>query len=166
MVKKEEEKKTKPVPQAAPTKAPVKDQFKKKTEPEPPKVEPAPAKVDTHKNSASPIKKGKTPQTKEIKKAESKDIKEDDTKTNNNSLFQGANPFASFKKQFKDIQDLGSKPEAKSEKKQAPQDEYLEMLNSSFINLPLMQDQDVIDIKCPLPVDDAIGLCDQPSQQK
>lgn len=75
----------------------------------------------------------------------------------------------SFKKQFKDIQDLNTKPEpSKVEKKAStsPYDEYLEMLNSSFINLPLMQDQDVIDIKCPLPVDDAIGLSDLPSEKK
>ena len=85
------------------------------------------------------------------------------------NLFQGKNPFLSFKKQFKDIQELNTKPEPpKPEKKQssAPYDEYLEMLNSSFINLTLMQDQDVIDIKCPLPVDDAIGLSDQPNERK
>ena len=30
------------------------------------------------------------------------------------------------------------------------------MLNSSFINVPLMQDQDIIEITCPLPIDEAI----------
>ena len=29
------------------------------------------------------------------------------------------------------------------------------MMNSSFVNIPLMQDQDVIDIKCPLPIDES-----------
>jgi len=33
------------------------------------------------------------------------------------------------------------------------------MLNSSFKNIPLMQDQIGIDIRCPLPVEDAIFLC-------
>jgi len=30
----------------------------------------------------------------------------------------------------------------------------LEMLNNSFINIPLMQDQDIIDIKCPVPIEE------------
>jgi hypothetical protein len=34
----------------------------------------------------------------------------------------------------------------------------LDMVNSSFLNIPLIQDQDVIDIKCPLPVDEAIFM--------
>jgi CCR4-NOT transcription complex subunit 3 len=33
---------------------------------------------------------------------------------------------------------------------------FLDMLNSSFINVPLMQDQDIIEISSPLPIDEAI----------
>ena len=42
----------------------------------------------------------------------------------------------------------------------------LSMLNSSFLNIPLMQDQDVIDIKCPLPVDEAMFMTGNPQNQK
>ena len=40
------------------------------------------------------------------------------------------------------------------------------MLNSSFLNIPLMQDQDVIDIKCPLPVDEALFMAGNAQNQK
>ena len=32
-------------------------------------------------------------------------------------------------------------------------------INASFINAPLLQDQQMIDVRCPLPVDDAISMC-------
>jgi hypothetical protein len=32
---------------------------------------------------------------------------------------------------------------------------FIDMMNSSFVNIPLMQDQDVIEIKCPLPIDES-----------
>ena len=37
------------------------------------------------------------------------------------------------------------------------------MLNSSFVNIPLMQDQDLIDIKCPMPIDEQLVTM-QPKQ--
>ena len=95
--------------QVAPPKIqPNKDQLKKKTEPVEVLKVPEPAKIETTKKSASPIKKGKTPQNKEIKKAEvipketlAEEIKGPNPQVAN--LFQGTNPFLSFKKQFKDI---------------------------------------------------------------
>ena len=45
----------------------------------------------------------------------------------------------------------------------------LEMLNSSFLNIPLMQDQDFLcaqfDIKCPLPIDDSILLAESMAEK-
>lgn len=35
----------------------------------------------------------------------------------------------------------------------------LDMINSSFLNMPLVQDQQGIDVRSPLPVDDAISMC-------
>lgn len=32
------------------------------------------------------------------------------------------------------------------------------MLNSSFINIPLMQDQDIIDIKCPILINEPVEV--------
>lgn len=44
-----------------------------------------------------------------------------------------------------------------------------EMLNSSFVNIPLMQDQDFLcaqfDIKCPLPIDDSILLAETQAEK-
>lgn len=41
------------------------------------------------------------------------------------------------------------------------------MLNSSFINLPLLQDQVGIDVSrtCPLPVEDSVYLSEDPEEQ-
>lgn len=38
----------------------------------------------------------------------------------------------------------------------------LVMINASFINAPLLQDQQMIDVRCPLPVDDAISMSVNP----
>lgn len=38
------------------------------------------------------------------------------------------------------------------------------MLNSSFVNIPLLQDQDVIDIKNPMPIDEAIFMSSAEAQ--
>ena len=35
----------------------------------------------------------------------------------------------------------------------------LDMINSSFLNMPLVQDQHGIDVRSPLPVDDTISMC-------
>ena len=49
------------------------------------------------------------------------------------------------------------------------QNMVLEMLNSSFQNIPLMQDQDFLcaqfDIKCPLPIDDSILLAESMAEK-
>jgi len=42
---------------------------------------------------------------------------------------------------------------------------FLDMLNSSFLNIPLISDQEAINVKCPLPVDEAIFLTDTVHQQ-
>lgn len=34
----------------------------------------------------------------------------------------------------------------------------MEYLNNSFINIPLLQDQDIIDIKCPIPIDEPVSI--------
>lgn len=41
----------------------------------------------------------------------------------------------------------------------------LDMINNSFINMPLMQDQDVVNIRCPLAFDDAIRMTDNAVEQ-
>lgn len=43
----------------------------------------------------------------------------------------------------------------------------MDMLNSSFINIPLLQDQVGIDVSrtCPLPVEDAVYLSEDPEEQ-
>lgn len=46
------------------------------------------------------------------------------------------------------------------------QNPFLDMLNASFINIPLLSDQDTIDLKCPLPVDEAILMTPQANQKK
>lgn len=41
------------------------------------------------------------------------------------------------------------------------------MLNASFVNIPLLSDQDrMIDLKCPLPVDEALLMAPQANQKK
>jgi hypothetical protein len=46
----------------------------------------------------------------------------------------------------------------------------IEMMNSSFKNIPLIQDQDFLcaqfDIKCPLPIDDSINLAENEIQKQ
>lgn len=44
----------------------------------------------------------------------------------------------------------------------------LDMLNSSFVNMPLLQDQVGIDVSrtCPLPVEDAIHLSEDSDEQE
>lgn len=42
----------------------------------------------------------------------------------------------------------------------------LVMINASFINAPLLQDQQMIDVRVPLPVDDAILMCNNLDQKR
>ena len=34
------------------------------------------------------------------------------------------------------------------------------MLNASFLNIPILQDQDIVDVKCPLPIEENVSISD------
>lgn len=58
-------------------------------------------------------------------------------------------------------------PSLTSDASQSEKKVLMDMLNSSFINLPLLQDQEGIDISrtCPFPVQDAINLAEDGEQK-
>lgn len=44
------------------------------------------------------------------------------------------------------------------EKQGEDKNTLIEILNNSFVNIPLLQDQDIVDVKCPIPIDEPVDI--------